>query len=381
MYKRQVLLSLVFILSISVSVFGQTTLTSVVHNVHKIQSEVLGEERTVLVRLPARYAYSTDKFPVTYMLDAHPPQNAMMAGILEQQAWANQMPEMILVGIQNIDRLRDMTPTKTQRGGGEADKFLRFIETEVIPLVEKTYRTQPFRVFAGHSLAGLAAVNCLVTRPNLFNAYIAASPVLHWDNNHVIKQAEVLFEKTPELKKRIYFGIGNEPDYLAGFNAFRELVRKKGPKEFASDSVELKDENHGSVVLPVYLNGLRFIFKGWLPPPVNNLSELENHYKKLSERLNYTVNAPEFLVNQFGYEKLRDGRTSEAVTIFRRNTELYPNSANTYDSLAEALEKNGQLKDASLAYERAYKMALSNGENQLAQTAKANYDRLAAKFN
>ena len=381
MYKRQVLLSLVFILSVSIAAFSQTTLTSVVHNIHKLQSEVLGEERTILVRVPARYAYSTDKFPVTYMLDAHPPQNAMMAGILDQQAWAHQIPEMILVGIQNIDRLRDLTPTKTARGGGEADKFLRFIETEVIPLVEKTYRTEPFRVFAGHSLAGLAAINCLITRPHLFNAYIAASPVLHWDNNYVIKQAEALFEKTPEMKKRVYFAIGNEPDYTAGFTAFRELIKKKGPKNLAWESAQFEDENHGSVALPVYLKGLRFIFEGWLPPPVPSLAELENHYKKLSERLTYTITIPENLLNQFGYEKLRDGQTNEAVAAFKRNVELYPNSANAYDSMADALEKTGQLKDARLAYERAYKMALSNGENQLAQTAKANYDRISAKLN
>jgi len=381
MYKRQVLLSLVFILSFSIGAFGQTTLTSVVHNIHKLQSEVLGEERTILVRVPARYAYSTDKFPVTYMLDAHPPQNAMMAGILDQQTWANQIPEMILVGIQNIDRLRDMTPTKTAPGGGEADKFLRFIETEVIPLVEKTYRTEPFRVFAGHSLAGLAAINCLITRPHLFNAYIAASPVLHWDKNYVIKQAEALFEKTPEMKKRVYFAIGNEPDYTAGFTAFRELIKKKGPKNLAWASDQFEDENHGSVVLPVYLKGLRFIFEGWLPPPVPSLAELESHYKKLSERLTYTITIPENLLNQFGYEKLRDGQTNEAVAAFKRNVELYPNSANAFDSLAEALEKNGQIKDARLAYERAYKMALSSGENQLAQTAKANYDRISTKLN
>lgn len=381
MHKKRLLLSLFFLFLLCAAAVSQTTLTSVVHNVHKIQSQVLNEERTVLVRLPARYSSTTAKYPVAYMFDAHPPHNAMMAGILEQQAWGDQMPEMILVGLQNTDRLRDMTPTRTERGGGGADKFLQFIETEVIPLIEKTYRTHPFRVIAGHSLSGLAVVNCLVARPHLFNGYIAASPVLHWDDGYVIKQAQALFEKTPELKKQLYFAIGNEPDYVGGFNTFRELAKKKAPKNLAWGSAQYEKENHGSVVLSVYFEGLRHVFQGWQAPPAASLSDLENHYKKLSERLTYTINIPEPLLNRFAYEKLRAGRVAEALTAFRRNVELYPNSANTYDSLGEALERNGQLKEAAQSYERAYKMALVNGEDQVAQAAKANYDRLNAKQN
>lgn len=375
MYKKPLLLfSILFLFS--TTAFGQTTLTSVVHSVHKIQSQVLGEERTVLVRLPASYSSSTAKYPVAYIFDAHPPHNAMMSGILEQQAWAEQIPEMILVGLQNTDRFRDMAPTRTERGGGGGDKFLQYIETEVIPLIDKTYRTNPFRLIAGHSLSGLAVVNCLVKKPYLFNAYIAASPVLHWDNNYVIKEAQALFEKTPEMKKTLYFAIGNEPDYVAGLNAFRDLLQKKAPKGLVWDSAQLERENHGSVVLPVYLEGIRLVFKGWLAPPATSLAEIDDHYKKLSDRLNFTVNIPENNLNRFGYVKMGEGKLAEALAIFQRNAELYPNSANVYDSLGEALEKNGRTKEAVRAYEKAYKMAEANGQVQIAQAAKANFDRL-----
>ena len=106
------------------------------------------------------------------MLDAHAPQNGMMASIIESQAFAGTMPEMILVGIQNTNRTRDLTPTKTERANtGGGDKFLDFIEQEVLPLVEKNYRTEPFRVFAGHSLGGLAVVYTMLSRPHLQRLY------------------------------------------------------------------------------------------------------------------------------------------------------------------------------------------------------------------
>lgn len=161
-----ILIAILLLLSIDGS-SQEPQVASVVHTRHTIDSTVLGEERTILIRVPAGYQL----FPVVYMLDAHPPQNAMMVGLIEQQVWGGQMPEMIVVGIQNTNRTRDLTPTKTDRAGsGGGDKFLQFLETEVMPLVEKNYRTRPFRVFAGHSLGGLAVVYALISRPDLFNA-------------------------------------------------------------------------------------------------------------------------------------------------------------------------------------------------------------------
>jgi len=229
-------------------IYGQNPqFASVIHTQYKINSPILGEERSVLVRVPANYERTNEKFPVVYMLDAHSPQNAMMAGIIEQQAWSGQMPEMILVGIQNTNRTRDLTPSDDGKGGsvGGGAKFLQFIETEVIPLVEKNYRTQPFRVFAGHSLGGLFTVYTFTARPDLFNAYIAASPVLHWDKDFVIKRAEELFKQNKGWKKTMYIGIGDEPRYLGGFNSFQDLLKKTKPKGFEYEFREFKEENQG----------------------------------------------------------------------------------------------------------------------------------------
>lgn len=381
--KNKLLLGVIFVFCCALSVFGQNQqITSVVHTQYKINSAILGEERTILVRVPASYAGRGEKFPVVYMLDAHSPQNAMMTGIIEQQAWSGMMPEMIVVGIQNTNRTRDLTPTKLaeRAGSGGGDKFLDFLEKEVIPTIEKNYRTQPFRVFAGHSLGGLTAVYAFVSRPDLFNAYIAASPVLHWDNDFVIRRAEELFKQNRDFKKTIFIGLGNEPDYTKGFNAFQDLLKKAKAKNLEFEFQEYPKENHGSVVLPVYYAGLRKVFEGWTPPVSGNIADLENHYRRLSEKFGYEIKMPETLMNQIGYSFLRADRMDEALAAFRKNVENYPHSANVYDSLAEALEKSGQLKQAAENYEKAYKRAEQNGETQLAQSAKANFERVSAKL-
>ena len=361
--------------------FGQNLqLASVVHTQHKINSQILNEERTILVRVPANYQ-TGEKFPVIYMLDAHPPQNAMMVGLIEQQVWGGFMPEMIVVGIQNTNRTRDMTPTKTERadsGGGE--NFIKFIESEVIPLVEKNYRTQPFRVFAGHSLGGLTAVYAFVSRPDLFNAYIAASPVLHWDNKFVIKRAEELFKQNRDFNKTLFITVGDEPDYMDGFNSFQDLLKKQKPKNLEYEFRQFKDENHASVVLPAYYNGLRKVFAGWQPPASGALADLESHYKKLSKRFGYEILVPEDLLNRAGYQLLNAEKLTEAIEIFKKNAANYPNSSNVYDSLGEAFEKNGQIKQAAENYEKAFNLAKAQSDEQRAEIFKTNLDRVLEKL-
>ncbi len=356
----------------------QPQVVSVIHDAHKISSQVLGEDRTVLVRVPASYSRGEAKYPVVYMLDAHPPQNAMMAGILEQQTWGGVMPEVIIVGIQNTARVRDMTPTRVadRAGSGGGDKFLDYIEKEVIPLVERNYRTQPYRVLAGHSLAGLATINALVSRPVLFNAYVAASPFLHWDKDFVVNLARERFKTKENWNRTVYMALGDEPAYINAFNSFRSLLKGSAPKSLDWEFQQFPTENHGSVVLPAYYAGLRKVFAGWQPPAVGNLAELESHYKKLSERFGYSIPVPEDLMNRVGYELLNANRGPEAIDAFKKNVANFPRSSNTYDSLGEAYEKTGNKKSAKESYEKAHAIALEQNDAQRAAIYKANLDRV-----
>ena len=155
----------------------------------QLESKVLAETRTILVRTPASYAGGARAYPVLYMTDGDR-QIGHTAAVVDFLAREGRMPEVIIVGINNTDRTRDLTPTKVETmGGGFAtptsgggDRFLDFISTEVIPYVEKNYRTQPYRVFAGHSFGGLFAMHTFFTRPALFNGVIAVSPSLTWDD-------------------------------------------------------------------------------------------------------------------------------------------------------------------------------------------------------
>jgi hypothetical protein len=360
-----------------------------------IKSQVLGEERTVLVRTPTGYARSSERFPVLYMTDgdAHIQHTSGTVSFLARNA---RMPEMIVVGITNTDRTRDLTPTRVERTAdnpnarfptsGGADKFLKFIETELIPLVESKYRTQPYRALAGHSLGGLFAVHALMTRPELFNSYIAVSPSLQWDNFLLIERAREFFKARKDLNRTLFTSLGNEPgDIGDAFGLFREVLQKQQVQGFVWEAVRYEDEDHGSVVLRSHYAGLRKVFDGWQFPRdpstgaiTGGLKGVEEHYRKLSERLGYSVVVPEALMNQVGYQLMGQGNTEDAVAAFKLNVERYPGSANVYDSLGEAYEVGGRFELARASYEKAHALARQTNDPNV-NLFKTNLERAAAR--
>jgi predicted alpha/beta superfamily hydrolase len=99
-----------------------------------------------------------------------------------------QLPEMIIVAVANTDRTRDLTPDKGNEKGGSA-AFLHFLEQELLPHVDKHYRTLPYRILAGHSLAGLFAIESFL-KQSAFNSYLAIDPGLWWDNGALVQASD-----------------------------------------------------------------------------------------------------------------------------------------------------------------------------------------------
>ena len=354
----------------------------------------MGEERVLLVRTPAAYARGGERFPVLYMTDgdAHIQHTSGTVSFLARNA---RMPEMIVVGITNTDRTRDLTPTHVEQlpgtnarfpTSGGADKFLKFIETEVIPLVESKYRTMPYRVLAGHSFGGLFAVHTMLTRPELFNSYIAVSPSLQWDNFGELERAKQFFKARKEFNKTLFTSLGNEPgDIGKAFGLFRDLLSSQQLKGFIWEAERYEDEDHGSVVLRSHYAGLRKVFDGWQFPRdpatgaiVGGLNGVEEHYKKLSGRLGFDVVVPEALMNQVGYQLMGEGKMDEAVAAFKLNVERYPASANVYDSLGEAYERSGRPELALPNYEKAHALGQKSNDPNVS-VYKTNLERVSAR--
>lgn len=363
-----------------------------------IHSNVLNEDRAILVRMPAAAQAKKDKYAVLYLADGDGHINEVGA-IIDFLVSQNRCAPLIVVGIPNTDRTRDLTPTHGDAKGpggailqtfptsGGGDKFLEFMQTELFPEIEKRYPTQRYRIFAGHSLGGLLAIHALIAHSDMFNAYIAVSPSLQWDDQHTLHQAQQFFAKQKELDKTLFFSLGNEgatPNPMGdGFEQLQKLFTTTTPKGFIVRSARYPDEDHGSTTFLAHYAGLRTVFDGWVMPrdpkdglPVGGLKGVEQHYRELSERFGFPVSS-EAAINQTGYALLGQKKIEDALAAFRRNVELYPGSANVYDSLADGLEAEGKADLARQNVEKAVTVGTATGDPQLPQF-KQHLDRLVA---
>ena len=235
-----------------------------------IHSAILNEDRRILVGTPANYEQGDARYPVMFVLDgdAHFHHTT---GLTKALAWNRFVPDLLVVAISNTDRTRDLTPpsrdpiaAQQMPTHGGAANFRSFVGDELIPWVDANYRTRPYRILVGHSFGGLFAIDTLLTRPELFNAYIAISPSLQWDDQHLVERADAFFDATKELNSTLFMTAGNEGNaLLGGVRKLSGVLDEKAPHGFAWHFEHMPAESHGSVPMRSTYQGLEFVFADW----------------------------------------------------------------------------------------------------------------------
>lgn len=143
-----------------------------------IKSKVLNENRKISIKLPKDYYKSDKSYPVIYRLDGDLDLFIETVGAINHLAYTEElMPDMIVVMIENTNRNRDMMPTNTSFFKSEpgAENFKKFIESELIPHINKSYRTTNEKVLCGQSLSAIFTMYCFLTSPDSFDSFIACS--------------------------------------------------------------------------------------------------------------------------------------------------------------------------------------------------------------
>jgi predicted alpha/beta superfamily hydrolase len=348
-----------------------------------IWSPTLKENRKFLVYTPPSYSdtiYSPRRYPVLYLLDGDAHFHSVTGLIQILGAGINGtfvLPEMIVIAIPNTNRTRDMTPTKTDRdpngkpqpafaaSGGMAN-FLTFITTELIPRIERDYRTAPYRVFVGHSFGGITTINALYTMPDAFNAYVAIDPSLWWDNRVLLKQARDRFSKPGLSGRTLFVAQANtiQPgdttlnvhfNSIIQFNSILETFNQSGVryayKYYPADS-------HGSVPMIAEYDALRFIFDAYnvsVGEAIQRPSYIVDHFARASNALGYKIDPPEVMLDRIGHgELVRD--TTAAMRMLEMNAKLYPSSANAVASIGDIWLAKKDTTKAVEYYEKALAM-------------------------
>ncbi len=218
-----------------------------------VDSEILGEERKLLVHLPRNYAEdSTTTYPLLVVLDGSS-KDFTLAGVGDVLTAAGAMPPVITVGIPNTDRNRDLTPPFcAQETGGEVagggDDFLDFIVEEAIPTIKARYRTDGTQLLAGHSRAGLFTLYAALERPDFFDAYFCFSPAFWRDDHAIVEQAEAVWARADSLSAFLYLSLGTEENdkMRKGYEAIKGLLERKQVPGLVVINDNTPGADHGS---------------------------------------------------------------------------------------------------------------------------------------
>jgi len=360
-----------FIIILSTNLAFSTEDQITIGTKHKIYSETLNEEREIWIYLPPNHN-PNGNYPVMYVLDGDR-SFTYASGLVKQFAENDKMPNMILVGILNTDRNRDLTPTHVEidedgnpqpflktTGGG--DNFLNFMREELAPFIEKNYTSSKFRIFAGHSFGGLLAVHAFLEQSDFYNAFIAIDPSLWWDDGILNKHLAEKISKPRNTKNTFYMSsanndAGNGNIMIAPQEEFMEKLLKWDTDTLNIKSDYYENEHHGSVDLISFFNGLEFIFKNYrfsFDKAIEDPTFLDRHFEVFSSQVGYQFKPNEAVINRIAYTYLFMKQDKEkALELFKQNVRDYPYSANAYDSISDAYNLMGNKEMAIASLEKA----------------------------
>ncbi len=336
-----------------------------------LRSETLNEDRSVLVYLPESYQSSGFRYPVLYLLDGDP-EFLHSVGIVEFLAGTDQIPELIVVGVANTIRSRDLTPesedteeTEFWPAVGGADQFLEFFREELIPFVDDSYRTVPYRIIRGQSFGGLLAIHDYMSSSPTFNAYFTSSPAVGWNFDELIKRAPEFFDQG--VPRPLYVAASGRdfPGNLGGIQRFVDVLERKYKDDELWRFDFFESEGHYSLVHRATYRALNFLYKDWQISDViasrAQFEDYERHYAQLSQKYGYTIEIPMQSVIHLGNQLLRAKRFEDGIRVLKRNIDLHPSQPESYWHVGDAYILSGQPEKAKRFLETALQKARERG--------------------
>ncbi|WP_339685928.1 alpha/beta hydrolase-fold protein [uncultured Nonlabens sp.] len=362
-----------------------------------IYSKTLNEYREIYIQLPADYNPAEDKkYPVVYVLDGEV-FLPTVTNVLRFYS-GGFIPEMVVVGISNDkNRMRDLTTsTVTEMYGmpfkqknGEAANFSNFLETELIPFVEKKYLVTNFRTLIGHSYAGLFTLYSLVHQPHLFSNYLAIDPSLDWDHQKLLKEAKDKITSTDFKGKSLFMSLGGQvhmqkpnmpleevkkdsTDFtlFARSNlAFSELLNNSKQNELSFEWKFYPRDLHGTIAVPSIMDGLISVFQWYQMEHIDAYNTPTTTVEELTKVLRYRQNKlqtyfgysvpplPYFLLYIQGDMNMDMDQMDKAKMYFDFAIEYYPENVNAYSALATYYVRNNDKRNAIKFFTQALEIS------------------------
>ena len=329
----------------------------------KLESVRVGETREFWVSLPDGYKESTGRFPVIYMMDGELNFNSGGIGGLRQAAQLGELPDFIIVGIKNTDRSKDIFPEEVvypdgSKDGGRANQYLDFLREELIPHIDKTYRTGSYRVLYGTSNTGFTAVYALFRNPATADAYVAASATLSIPSFRKERDNLVRGFKGGRRQLSLVMGEYDLPTVISLNGALKETIDSLAPSGLSCRLAVIRSAEH--VPANSLVEGLRNLFDGWKITKrltEDSFPEIRAQVEGRLARFGVPGDLPEDALKDLGGTLVGEKKYGKAVEVLQYRAQCYPRSADAQVGLGDAYRQDGQKEKARDCYRKALTLA------------------------
>ena len=384
--------------------------SNVIGENHTVHSKILNEDREISIYTPENYAVTKTTYPVLYILDG---QRYFLNGVLYQNTlkWQEKTPDFIVVGINTDNRKRRKLFYE------EAETFIQFLEQELVPYIDKNYRTSSKRMFFGWEMGGGLGIELLARPKSIFAAYFISSPTHINDARLNSLQEKLIAEKN--TKEFLYFTLSPlETWSKESIENLNTILEKNRPQKSNWAYKSLTEENHHSTPTVTIHQGLNRYFNDYAYlrfktlkefDDFGGMDELKAHYKKRGKKYNTATaihkstkhfllwqaikednyKAFEFFMNVFeDYYKsktrdlwfdryaqfyLKHQNPNKAIEVLTVGLHKFQDSSIILSSLGDAFLKKGNKPKAKEYYEKAIESAIKNNEKNIEKyTSKLN---------
>jgi len=352
---------------------------------YEMPKKLIPTARKYWVSLPKEYDETTNRYPILFVFDG---DEAFMRNLVlttvDELTHFSEMPPCIIVGIIQRNRSLDFGPLYAVKNNPSADKvngdkFFDFLKTELTPELNKSYRTQNFKLGIGHSLGGLFLSYCFTKDPTFFNGIIAVSPALELkrDSSLFLDLKKALSGK---LENHIYYcwasgteGV-NEVAFKPGSLALHKLFDSTPNPSFTYNYLDLPGKNHNVTPLFSMANALYFVFNDWniatwykplfYDKSIDPISYYKERVKKNKQLYGMDADPTEDRIqDNMGQMLTQYKRYQEALPYAERAVQMSPAHAGYLEDLGDVQEKLKRYNDALKSYKLALEKLDKNAED------------------
>jgi tetratricopeptide (TPR) repeat protein len=270
-----------------------------------------------------------------------------------------RIPDMILVAISNTGVAAGYRACPDDSGNVKlGDSFSKFLKEDLIPEVNRNFRTYDYKILFGQSNTGLFVLYNLMSYPDLFNAYVVASPMFGWCPQYYMDKTSAFLKNKASLNRKLYVSYG-DLDYvevLRYIDDFREVLGQS-PAGFQY-KVELI-ENTGHVPFITLNNALlNFFSECTLNTERKKLSipEIKAHFEKLSSDFGFTIVPKAGVLFDMAIDKKNEKEFERAVDLFKYLISLYPGSEIYHYVLGQTYLQKGDIDLAKASFNESLKI-------------------------